>query len=42
MAQAVGWLEGYREHWEANYRRLDALLEEMQAPDTTEGDRNDR
>ncbi len=30
MAEAVAWLEGYREHWETNYRRLDALLEQMQ------------
>ena len=26
---AVGWLERLREVWEANYARLDALLEEM-------------
>ena len=25
------WLERYREHWEANFERLDALLEEMQS-----------
>jgi len=47
MAEAVGWLEGYRQFWEANYRRIDALLEEMQAPDTTTadtttGDQDDR
>jgi DNA-binding transcriptional ArsR family regulator len=29
MAQANGWLERYRAIWEANFKRLDALLEEM-------------
>ena len=29
LAQATGWLEGYRQIWEANFRRLDALLDEM-------------
>lgn len=31
MAEAVGWLEDYREVWEGNYRRLDGLLAELQA-----------
>lgn len=31
MAEAVAWLESYRRFWEANYRRLDALLERLQA-----------
>lgn len=31
MAQAVAWLEGYRRFWEANYARLDDLLERMKA-----------
>jgi len=31
MAEAVAWLEGYRKHWEANFRRLDGLLEQMKA-----------
>lgn len=26
LAEANGWLERYREIWEANYRRLDTLL----------------
>jgi len=26
MAEAVGWLEKYREFWEENYNRLDELL----------------
>ena len=31
LAEANQWLEGYRQLWEANYQRLDALLEEMQS-----------
>jgi DNA-binding transcriptional ArsR family regulator len=31
LAEANEWLEGYRQVWEANYERLDALLEEMRA-----------
>ncbi len=30
LAEADDWLERYRELWELNYRRLDALLDEMQ------------
>jgi DNA-binding transcriptional ArsR family regulator len=30
LAEATEWLERYREFWEANYERLDALLEVMQ------------
>lgn len=30
LAEATGWLERYRRAWEANYRRLDNLLEELQ------------
>ena len=33
LAEATDWLEGYREIWEGNFRRLDALLDEMN-PDT--------
>jgi DNA-binding transcriptional ArsR family regulator len=29
LAEANKWLERYRRHWEGNYQRLDALLEEM-------------
>ena len=32
MAEASGWLEKYREHWEHSFRRLDMLLAELQAP----------
>jgi DNA-binding transcriptional ArsR family regulator len=29
LAEATAWMEGYREFWERNYKRLDALLDEM-------------
>jgi DNA-binding transcriptional ArsR family regulator len=29
LAEATAYLERYREYWEENYQRLDALLEEM-------------
>ena len=29
MADANGWLERYRAIWEGNYKRLDALLQEI-------------
>jgi DNA-binding transcriptional ArsR family regulator len=31
LEEAKDWLERYRNVWEGNYRRLDALLQEMQA-----------
>src|SRR6266852_6353544 len=31
LAEATEYLEAYREIWEANYQRLDALLDEMKA-----------
>lgn len=30
LAAARDWLERYREVWEGNYKRLDALLDELQ------------
>ena len=37
MAEANQWLERYRQFWEASFRRLDSLLEELQAkPKLTE------
>jgi DNA-binding transcriptional ArsR family regulator len=30
LAQASAWLEQYRAAWEANFERLDTLLEQMQ------------
>jgi DNA-binding transcriptional ArsR family regulator len=39
LAEANVWLERYREIWERNYQRLDALLEAMQAmPKTPQRD----
>ncbi|HJR72504.1 MAG TPA: metalloregulator ArsR/SmtB family transcription factor [Luteimonas sp.] len=39
LAEANIWLERYREIWERNYQRLDALLEAMQAmPKTPQRD----
>jgi DNA-binding transcriptional ArsR family regulator len=39
LADASGWLEAYRQIWEANFERLDALLDEMKTkkekPETT-------
>jgi DNA-binding transcriptional ArsR family regulator len=31
LAQASNWLETYRQVWEGNFQRLDALLDEMKA-----------
>ncbi|MGH9759487.1 MAG: ArsR/SmtB family transcription factor [Blastocatellia bacterium] len=33
LAEASEWLEGYRQFWEPQYQRLDALLQEMKAKD---------
>ena len=37
LADANGWLEGYRAHWDASFGRLDALLGELKAETTTPG-----
>ena len=38
LAEATGWLEPFRQRAEANYRRLDTLLDALKAGDTpTEG-----
>jgi DNA-binding transcriptional ArsR family regulator len=31
LAEATQWLERYRQFWEENFQRLDALLEELKA-----------
>ena len=36
LAEATGWLEEYRRIWEGNFKRLDALLDEMKADGRTE------
>jgi DNA-binding transcriptional ArsR family regulator len=35
LAEASAWLEQYRTIWEANFTRLDGLLEEMQRTSST-------
>jgi len=37
LAEATGWLEGYRQIWEGNFQRLDALLDEMKRQHKTPG-----
>ena len=32
LAEAVDWLEAYREFWEARFQRLDVLLADLRAP----------
>jgi DNA-binding transcriptional ArsR family regulator len=39
LKEAVGWLERYRAIWEGNFKRLDALLEELQ-PERQNGNRD--
>src|SRR5262249_36708474 len=42
LAEANGWLEGYRRIWEGSFRRLDALLDELQARAKKRGHPNAR
>jgi DNA-binding transcriptional ArsR family regulator len=37
LAEANGWLEGYRRIWEGNFQRLDALLDELKTQDKKRG-----
>lgn len=37
LAEADAWLEEYRKIWEANFERLDALLDEMKAEEKNRG-----
>ena len=37
LADATGWLERYRELWEDNFQRLDALLEELKTRENKRG-----
>ena len=32
LAEANAWIERYRRFWDANFERLDGLLEELQTP----------
>src|SRR5262245_42227638 len=40
LAEADAWLEEYRKIWEANFERLDALLDEMKAEGKKPGPTN--
>jgi len=37
LAAASAWLEEYRRFWEANFRRLDSLLDEMKRQEKRRG-----
>ena len=39
LAEANAWLERYRQLWEGNFRRLDALLGELKEKETRRGPR---
>jgi DNA-binding transcriptional ArsR family regulator len=40
LAEANDWLEGYRQVWEANFQRLDHLLDELKTADPNRGPAN--
>jgi DNA-binding transcriptional ArsR family regulator len=40
LAEATGWLEKYRQIWEGNFQRLDALLDEMKIQEKKRGHTN--
>jgi DNA-binding transcriptional ArsR family regulator len=42
LAQVTEWLERYREFWEGNFQRLDALLDEMKTKERAVHARNKR
>jgi DNA-binding transcriptional ArsR family regulator len=37
LAEATGWLEGYRQAWESSFRRLDAVLDDLKTRRKTRG-----
>ena len=37
LAEATAWLEGYRQIWEGNFQRLDALLDELKTQEKKRG-----
>ena len=37
LADASGWLEGYRRFWEGSFQRLDALLDELKTKEKKHG-----
>ena len=42
LAEATAWLEGYRQLWEGNFQRLDALLEELKDSEKKQAQRSKR
>ena len=40
LAEATNWLEKYRKFWEANFLRLDKVLEQMKSRDRQQGNQN--
>ena len=42
LEEASAWIDRYREIWEANFARLDALLEELQGEPDTHGGKKSR
>jgi DNA-binding transcriptional ArsR family regulator len=42
LGEANGWLENYRKFWEAQFQRLDVLLEEMKAEEKAAGNSKHR
>lgn len=42
LAEANGWLEGYRQFWEGSFERLDGLLDEMKIKGKKRGARSAR
>jgi DNA-binding transcriptional ArsR family regulator len=40
LAEANAWLESYRQIWEGNFQRLDALLDELKAQEKKPGPKN--
>jgi DNA-binding transcriptional ArsR family regulator len=37
LRDATGWLERYRDHWEARFQRLDTLLDELKDKEKRHG-----
>jgi DNA-binding transcriptional ArsR family regulator len=37
LEEASGWLEGYRQIWEGNFERLDALLDDLKSQQKPHG-----
>jgi DNA-binding transcriptional ArsR family regulator len=40
LAEANGWLEGYRRFWEESFERLDTVLDELKAQEKKRGARS--